>query len=133
MKKDGIQTRNRKVTAKSKKRRGADLTSMELFKSFDKPFPTFPPPNITPSMHAQYMNTGGFGHAHSSFMSPGAHAHNASTSDFSCRLSTGYHGPMTSSSFGGTGLGHSFPTSFYGGASSGLDLTNSGIVAGAMA
>ena len=99
MKKDGIQTRNRKVTAKSKKRRGgADLTSMELFKSFDKPFPTFPPPNITPSVHAQYMNGGGFGHAHSSFMSPAAtHAHNvgAGASDISCRLGSGYHGPMT--------------------------------------
>ena len=102
MKKDGIQTRNRKVTAKSKKRKGGDFASMELFKSsFDKPFSTFPPPNFTPSMHhpsmGSYMNSGAnFGHAHSSF--PATHAHNASAAaDISCRLgSAGYHGPMTS-------------------------------------
>ena len=39
MKKDGIQTRNRKLSAKSKKKRGSVM--MDFFSPFDKPFGTF--------------------------------------------------------------------------------------------
>lgn len=38
MKKDGIQTRNRKLSAKSKKKRGS---VMDFFSPFDKPFASF--------------------------------------------------------------------------------------------
>ncbi|XP_064633753.1 transcription factor GATA-3-like isoform X2 [Lineus longissimus] len=50
MKKDGIQTRNRKMSTKSKK--GKKGTSMcDLLKPLDKPFSTFSPPNLSPAMH----------------------------------------------------------------------------------
>ena len=126
MKKDGIQTRNRKVTAKSKKRRGGELSSMDFFKTFDKPpFSTFagatpsgfPHPSMT-----SYMNSAGYP------------SHHNPSADLSCRLGTSYPGAMTSSSFSAPGLSHSFGSSFYGASGAGgLDLTNSGIVAGAMA
>ena len=130
MKKDGIQTRNRKVSSKGKKKRNGDFSSVELFKSsLDKPFPSFPPPNFNPSVHSpmgSYMNGatnfgGSFGAGHSS-----GHA------DFSCRLGSGY-GPMSSSSFGTSAFGHSFPSSFHSSASSGLDLTSNAGIVGAMA
>jgi GATA-binding protein 2 len=138
MKKDGIQTRNRKISAKSKKKRNGDFTSMEFFKSpLDKSFSHFPPPNFNPTMHhpsmTSYMNVNTANNFGSSF-GAGAHAP-GSTADLSCRLGSGY-GPITSNSFGThSSFGHhSFPSSFYGGsATGGLDLsTNAGIV-GAMA
>lgn len=128
MKKDGIQTRNRKVSAKSKKKRNGDFTSMEFFKStLDKPFSTFPPPNFTPSMHHPSMASS---YGASNF---GSSFHSGST-DMSCRLGSSY-GTINSNSFGTSGLGHSFPSSLYssGAPTGGLDLTpNPGIV-GAMA
>lgn len=129
MKKDGIQTRNRKVSSKGKKRRSGDFTSMEFFKSsLEKPFPAFPPPNFTPSMH--HASMGSYMNGASNFGGYGSHASGAT--DISCRLGSGY-GPINTSSFGSSGFGHSFPSSFYSSASGGLDLsTNPGIV-GAMA
>merc|ERR1719245_1899998 len=49
MKKDGIQTRNRKLSAKSKKKRGSVM--MDFFSPFDKPFGTFSPHMTGMSSH----------------------------------------------------------------------------------
>ena len=131
MKKDGIQTRNRKVTAKAKKRRGGDLASMDFFKTFDKPpfssFASATPSGFAHHSMSSYMNSAGFGATHPA-------SHNHSSADLSCRLGSSYPGAMASGSFSAPSLGHSFASPFYGAStSSGLDLTNTGIVAGAMA
>lgn len=56
MKKEGLQTRNRKLSLKSKKKK---YTAEDYLKPFDRHY-TFPPPNITPVlpppvMHASYL------------------------------------------------------------------------------
>ena len=60
MKKDGIQTRNRKVSQKSKKRK-SEFETEYVRHTLDK-FSNFSPPNITPVMgppvmHAGYMSS----------------------------------------------------------------------------
>lgn len=59
MKKDGIQTRNRKMSTKSKKK-GKNAMN-DLLRPLDaKPFHTFGSPNLNPAMHAP-MGWGGGG------------------------------------------------------------------------
>jgi len=73
MKKDGIQTRNRKMSTKSKKK--CKSGAMDLLKpTLERPFGTFSPPSLQHPMHnpmPTYMaGAGGFG---SSFMSSQGH------------------------------------------------------------
>ena len=108
MKKDGIQTRNRKMTSKSKRKKGlggsvmADLAShhnpsMDFFKqNFERQFTTFPqsqpftsPLHPTNSYLGSNMNT---------FMtSPHAPAHTGGHLGFGAAYDSGF--PMQASSF----------------------------------
>lgn len=97
MKKDGIQTRNRKMSTKSKKK-GKGMSSMcDLLKPMDKPFGGFPH-NLSPTMHAPvptYMTSGSS--LGGSFMPSGGHMQGAP--------GLGHHG-----GFAG-GFGSQFPSS----------------------
>jgi hypothetical protein len=99
MKKDGIQTRNRKMSTKSKKKRGCDSSLDYLKPCMDKPFGSFSPHNFNPSMHAPmptYMS--GAGSLGSSFM--------GGMGGMGGMGSSGHH-PHHQSSMGGLGGGFS--------------------------
>ena len=127
MKKDGIQTRNRKMSTKSKKsRKNQEFNSaMELLKPLDKPFNTFSPPGFNHAMHTPmptYMS-GHAGSLGSSWVTPSAPSHQSHQHIGG----PGFHGlgsasPSTMSSL-------SMSSSFGGIPTSGLNLTtNTGMM-----
>ncbi|KAK7495582.1 hypothetical protein BaRGS_00013280 [Batillaria attramentaria] len=140
MKKDGIQTRNRKMSTKSKKKGKGGMGAMDLLR--DKPFSNFAPPNFQHTMHpsmSSYMSSQGFGSMGGGYLThPSTHpAHH----------SAHHHAAAQMGSLGG-GLGmgggysnfqsplqSTFPNSFSSipnMSSSGLNLSTSSMV-GAMA
>ena len=153
MKKDGIQTRNRKMSTKSKKgKKNQGMSGMDhLLKCgpLDKPFSTFSPPNLSPAMHTPmptYM-TGGMGGSlgghmrHGGFMSPhtpGPHAQ--------IQQHHGHHHTGAPAGMAGMHAPGGFPfsqpnslsmssslASFSSIPSSGLNLTTNSSMVGAMA
>ena len=109
MKKDGIQTRNRKMSTKSKKKSKGGMGAMDLLR--DKPFSNFASPNFNPAMHhsmSPYMASQGFGSMGGGYLTHGSHPHH----------SAAHHAQMGSLG-GGLGMGggfnnfqSSFPSSF---------------------
>ncbi|KAK6175600.1 hypothetical protein SNE40_014027 [Patella caerulea] len=97
MKKDGIQTRNRKMSTKSKKGKKGMNCMSDFLKPLDKQFGGFGSPNFNHAMHApmpayNYMTGGGsFG---GGFMSSGGHPGQMMGS-----LSSGFNNFPTSGSF----------------------------------
>lgn len=90
MKKDGIQTRNRKMSTKSKKNKRLGTSMSDLLKPMDKPFSPFTPPNINPAMHTPmptYMTNPSL--AGSSYMSASQHQGGSMANGFS-GYSSGY-------------------------------------------
>ena len=140
MKKDGIQTRNRKMSAKSKKKKSGDMCQnpMDFFKpGFDKHFSTFPSPNFSPAaMHNPMHSYMGSSSAHAlgnGFMATQSPHHNPAAA---------HHHHSGFSAGGFSGLGHT-PSSISGLGSSlssfnslqgsGLSLTSGSGIVGAMA
>lgn len=134
MKKDGIQTRNRKMSTKSKKKGKCGMSPMDLLR--DKPFSNFPAPNFNPAMHhsmSPYMTSQGLGSMGGGYITH-AGTHSAHHSH--------HHAAQMGSLGGGLGMGggfnnfqSSFPSSFSGIpniSASGLNLSTSNMV-GAMA
>ena len=128
MKKDGIQTRNRKMSTKSKKNKKSCSSAMDLLKpTLERPFGTFSPPSLQHPMHnpmptymAGMTGAGGFG---TSFMTsqPGNHGGGGLGGG---GLGGGLGGGFPSSSLGAGGLGMGGSSGLY--TSSGLNLsTNS--------
>ena len=163
MKKDGIQTRNRKMSTKSKKNRkgcggaaSAAAACMDLLKPAafqDKPFSSFachsgPAGNFNHSMHTPmptYMAGAGsaaLGH-HTSFMSPAASSHHKTMSHHNAaggfpgatsHLGTAGFSLSPAPSHSSHSLGGSLnPSSFSGIPSSGLNLSTNSSMVGAMA
>ncbi|XP_074645512.1 transcription factor GATA-3-like [Tubulanus polymorphus] len=121
MKKDGIQTRNRKMSTKSKK--GKKGCMPDLLKPLDKPFGSFGPPNMSPMhSHMPYMTAGTLG---GSFMGP-------NTSHMTSGFAGGFPSGLTNSFSMPSSLPSSLSSSFTGIPSSGLNLTSNNMV-GAMA
>lgn len=133
MKKDGIQTRNRKMSTKSKKCKKSVGdgygTHMDLLKPLDKPYPSFAP-NLNHPMHTPmptYMtgHTGSLGHGTlgGSWGQPPAPHHHQQPS--------GIPGAGLGGSFSlaptATTLGSGFSSSF---SSSGLNLSTNSMVGG---
>ncbi|XP_013409208.1 transcription factor GATA-3 isoform X3 [Lingula anatina] len=117
MKKDGIQTRNRKMSTKSKKNKRLSGSSMsDLLKPMDsKSFSPFSPPNMTPTMHTPmptYMPQTSLG---GSYMTPPSHQM-VSHGGFS-GYSAGSYGYTQPSSYGLSSAGYP------GLSSSGLNLS----------
>ena len=129
MKKDGIQTRNRKMSTKSKKKSKGGLGPMDLLR--DKPFPGFASPNFSPAMHphhphhhhsmSPYMTSQGFGSAMGAaagYLSHGSHphhsaAHHAQMGSLGGGLGMGMGVGVGGGGFvGGNGFQSSFPSSF---------------------
>lgn len=135
MKKDGIQTRNRKMSTKSKKKKG--MGGMDLLKPLDKTFHGFPTHNMQHHMAGgmpPYMGGGsslgsslggGFMGSHG-----GHHPQMASplSAGFSSGFGNTYHPASLSSSF--TSQFPSIPSSI---PASGLNLSTSSNMVGAMA
>ncbi|KAK7102570.1 hypothetical protein V1264_020769 [Littorina saxatilis] len=127
MKKDGIQTRNRKMSTKSKKKCKGGMGAMDLLR--DKPFSNFASPNFNPAMHhsmSPYMASQGFGSMGGGYLTHGSHPHH----------SAAHHAQMGSlgGGLGGMGGGFqnfqpSFPSSFSSipniSTASGLNLSTS--------
>ncbi len=86
MKKDGIQTRNRKLSAKSKKKRG---TVVDFFSPFDpKPFSAAAYSGMASSYLTNPM---------SQYYAAGAAMHGQMTSQFAAAAATGMYSPSPSS------------------------------------
>jgi GATA-binding protein 2 len=111
MRKDGIQTRNRKMSTKSKKK-GKGGLSMDLL-GRDKPFPNFASPNFNPAaMHhsmSPYMTGQGFGSMGAGGYLP--HPHSAAHPHHSSQMPGGLGGGL---GMGGAGFQphHNFQSSF---------------------
>ncbi|XP_064605377.1 transcription factor GATA-3-like isoform X2 [Liolophura sinensis] len=128
MKKDGIQTRNRKMSTKSKKNKKGSTSMTDLLKPLDKPFHSFGHQGHLGPMHAPmptYMSGGtSLG---GSFMSAGPSHHVQMSSGLGGGLSGGYNSFPSS-------LPSSFPpSSFPSIPSTGLNLSSSSSMVGAMA
>ncbi|KAK3102182.1 hypothetical protein FSP39_009417 [Pinctada imbricata] len=139
MKKDGIQTRNRKMSTKSKKSKKG-MSMSDLLKPLDKPFGGFPT-NLNP-MHAPmptYMQGSSFG---GSFVPHGSSHMQGSTglghggfssgfNNFPSSLPSSFASSFSSNPTSGfpSGLNLSTSTGF----SSGLNLSSSSNMVGAMA
>ena len=157
MKKDGIQTRNRKMSTKSKKKRGSDGALDLLKPCMDKPFGTFSPHNFNANMHAPmptYMT--GAGSLGSSFMggmggmggmsgmsgmsgmggmsgmSGPSHHHHQGGSSLGGGLGGGFSALPPPNSLNSSTLGSSL-SSFSNIQSSGLNLSTNTSMVGAMA
>ena len=130
MKKDGIQTRNRKMSTKGKKKKhGVGMN--DFLKPLDKPFATFSPPNINPAMHTPvptYMAGGSLG---GGYMPTSHHSQMHSMGgmgNYGVGFSSGYSLAPTTLSSQSQGLSSSYQVP-----SSGLNLTTNTSMVGAMA
>ncbi|KAL8569923.1 hypothetical protein ACOMHN_014143 [Nucella lapillus] len=136
MKKDGIQTRNRKMSTKSKKKGKGGMGAMDLLR--DKPFSNFASPNFNPAMHhhpsmSPYMTSQGFGSMGGGYLTHAGshHPHHP----HSAAAAAHHHAQMGSLGGGLAGMGggfnnfqSSFPGSFSGIpniSTSGLNLSTS--------
>ncbi|XP_025106194.1 transcription factor GATA-3-like isoform X2 [Pomacea canaliculata] len=146
MKKDGIQTRNRKMSTKSKKKGKGGMGAMDLLR--DKPFSNFPAPNFSPAMPpsmSPYMTSQGLGSMGGGYLTHHASTHPAHHSAHHHHHH--HHAAAQMGSLGGglamgggfnqfqSSLQSSFPSSFSSIpniSSSGLNLSTSNMV-GAMA
>ncbi|CAH1784051.1 unnamed protein product [Owenia fusiformis] len=140
MKKDGIQTRNRKMSTKSKKKRGG-ASMCDLLKPLDKPFSTFSPPNVSPAMHTPMgymtgMSSMGHNTLSGGYMQPQTSHYLSSNFGGLSHPSAMSHGGL--SHHGGISGGYSFtptslsssqlPPSFSNIPSSGLNLSTNNMV-----
>lgn len=148
MKKDGIQTRNRKMSTKSKKgKKNQGMSGMDhLLKCgpLDKPFSTFSPPNLSPAMHTPmptYM-TGGMGGSLGGAMGPGGFMSPHTGTPQIQQHHPHHHGGQMANMHHGGGFSFSQPNSlsmssslasFSSIPSSGLNLTTNSSMVGAMA
>ena len=143
MKKDGIQTRNRKMSTKSKKGKKG-MVAMSDFLRDSKPFTGFGAPSFSPSMHSMnpYMNPmggqglGGYHHSQMGGSLGGGLAGGLGggfSNNFASSLQSPSFAPSLQSppSFASSLQSPSYASS-YGAPSSGLNLSTSNMV-GAMA
>nr|ABK32791.1 GATA transcription factor 123 [Platynereis dumerilii] len=139
MKKDGIQTRNRKMSTKSKKKKGGAASMNDLLKPLgDKGFPTFSPANLGPGMShmSPYMTGGSLGPSfmtHNSAAMHNSHNMHSAAAGFGNGFSFAHHPTSMASSPLSSSFSSSFPSQFSGIPSSGLNLTTNSSMVGAMA
>ena len=141
MKKDGIQTRNRKMSTKSKKK-GSKNCMNDLLRPLDaKPFHTFGSPNLNPAMHG-HMGWGSSGLSSMGYMGQqmSQHPHHQSMgggfplSHNPPSLGVGGGGSSLAGFSSGLNLSssHSPPSLGSGGYPSGLNLSTSSNMVGAI-
>lgn len=132
MKKDGIQTRNRKMSTKSKKNKKG-MVMADFLKPLDKSYGGFPP-NLN-AMHAPmptYM--GGGSSLGGSFVPPGAsHMQGSSALGHHGGLSGGFNNFASSIPSSFASSFSSIPNISSSGFSSGLNLSTTSNMVGAMA
>ncbi|CAL1545731.1 unnamed protein product [Lymnaea stagnalis] len=114
MKKDGIQTRNRKMSTKSKKGKKG-MVAMSDFLRDSKPFSGFGAPSFSPSMHAMnpymnHMSGQGLGGGYHHSQMPGGLG-GGLTGGLGGGFSNNFPGSLQSSSFASSLQSPSFPSS----------------------
>lgn len=135
MKKDGIQTRNRKMSTKSKKNKKGMIMS-DILRPLDKPFGGFPPNPLNPTMHAPVPTYGAS--LGGSFCPPGGPHMNGSSGLGYGGLSNAYNNFPSSLQSSMSSSFSSIPSITTGGGlssglSSGLNLSTTSNMVGAMA
>lgn len=137
MKKDGIQTRNRKMSTKSKKK-GRNGSMCDLLKPLDKPFSSFSS-NLSPAMHSMnmnmnpYMPSSGLGGSFMPSHQPQHQGGGLGTHNFNLHQGMGMGMGMGMGSSLGSGLGSSLSTFSSSIPTSGLNLSTNSSMVGAMA